>query len=187
MVNLGDYNGTNSTGISWWPGDDVAMVQVYKVDHNPEVQMNEPITLMPSTLIDPNGNLLPLNFTLHKGLYNVVFVDQNNNTFRVMIELENDTPHTLNKADMVSVNIFPNPIDSNTGQMSTTLESLINCSFNYTIVDANNRLYHQDQGHLNANDQTELIIKTQNLPSGQLFHKFVFDDGSVKILQTLKD
>ena len=104
-----------------------------------------------------------------------------------MIELENDTPHTLNKADMVSVNIFPNPIDSNTGQMSTTLESLINCSFNYTIVDANNRLYHQDQGHLNANDQTELIIKTQNLPSGQLFHKFVFDDGSVKILQTLKD
>jgi hypothetical protein len=104
-----------------------------------------------------------------------------------MFELENDTQHTLNESDMVNVNIFPNPFDSSTGQVSTTIESLINCRYNYTIVDANNQLYHQQHGQLKANDKTELIIKAQILPSGQLFHKFVFSDGSVKILQTLKD
>jgi hypothetical protein len=186
-VYIQEFEGQNTTGVSWWPGDDITMIQIYKVDQNPNALMNEPVTLTPDMLIDADGNIVPLSFTLYKGLYNIVFFDEEYSTVRYLFELDEDVEHNIQKADFVDITIFPNPFDANNNQITTRLESSINTRYTYTIVDANNTPYHQSQGLLRQNDELEVIIRTQNLPAGQLFHKFVFDDGSFTILQTLKN
>lgn len=186
-INLNEFDGTNTTGIPWWPGDDVALIQIYKIDQNPDILNFEPINLSPSLLIDSSGNLTPFNFILQKGLYNLVLLDEEYNSFRFLFELDNNIEHSIQKADFVDVNIFPNPIDESKQQITTRVNPLINTNYTYTIVDVNNNQYYASFGSLYQNDEVDIIIQTENLPSGQLFHRFVFDDGSIIILQTLKN
>ena len=182
-----EFDGANTSGIPWWPGDDISIVQIYKVDQNAEILDFVPISLSPDQIVDSLGNLIPFHFTLQKGLYNLVLLDQEHNSFRFLFEVENEIIHNIQCADFVNVNIFPNPFDENDRQITTRIESSINAGYTYSIVDVNNQLFYQNQGSIRINDIVDIISPTQNLPTGQLFHRFVFEDGSIIVVQTLKN
>lgn len=186
-IYINDMGGTNSSNVSWWPGDDFHLVQIYKLDQDPNNIMTEPVSLSLESIIDSEGNLISQNYTLAKGLYNLVLMDANQDAVKFIFELEHNAQLIINKSDLAVISIYPNPFDANQQTITSKIESSVNSRYTYTVVDLNNNEFYRSSGFVRSGDLHEIKLRTQNLPSGQLFHKFVFDDGSVKILQTLKN
>jgi hypothetical protein len=127
------------------------------------------------------------NRKLSQGLYEVAFV-LDGVYFPVIEELKfeesNTTPILL--ADILNANIYPVPIIGNEFNIKLNAEEMLNVV--YTLHDANGTELHRQNINVPKNQEINRTIRPKNnIPNGIILHRFTFDDGSVKTIETIKN
>ena len=124
-------------------------------------------------------------FTLNPGLYSIGIAFKNGNYVPHVVEVPVAVYNVYEQANFFEAQIFPNPITGD--QFQINMQAQVTMKFDYEIWDFyGNQLYSRNFVMHIEQDRTHTINKN-NLPSGLLLHRFVFEDGSVKSIQTLKD
>ena len=88
-------------------------------------------------------------------------------------------------ADLLGVNIYPVPIVGNAFTIDMTASDALN--FTYEFRNGNGTLLYTQKFKLKKNQQwTHEVKPSQGVPNGNHINRFVFADGSVLSLQTIK-
>ncbi|MCW3082979.1 MAG: hypothetical protein JWP12_345 [Bacteroidetes bacterium] len=173
---------TNNPGGFHWPSGVVAItLQTY----NSPGGVNNPIVLSEKTLFDDAGNYIgsPINF--ETGLY-TIGVQYLHGKYRTSF-FESKAPSTyrLQQKDFLDVVAFPNPITGNTFSLRFVAQSKL--KFTYSLKDERGHEYFSKTYELTkGQDLTDLIDVRSGLPSGFLFNKITFEDGSEINFKTIK-
>ncbi len=122
------------------------------------------------------------------GLYNLSYLTKNGEYKSFIVEAKTNCVLTSQIKDFVTVNIFPVPIIGNT--FSINLETPADETFTYELWDNNGNKIHTQIISLTSTSGTPFTIKVAtrtDIPVGvTLINRFIFSDGSVKTLNTIK-
>jgi hypothetical protein len=141
---------------------------------------------LPTIEIDPADPQALINgFTLTPGLYNFGFAVKDYGYVPVIFEIEEKLNVVTSLSDFLSVNIYPVPITDNSFTIDMTASETLN--FTYELRDGNGLLLHKEGFRLKKNQQWSHVVKPKNgVPNGNHINRFIFSDGSVLSLQTIK-
>jgi hypothetical protein len=103
----------------------------------------------------------------------------------MFFEVEQTTLQAYPQSNYLSVDIFPVPLGANQ-TLSVVANSSFNLNYNYILTDEQGNILDTKTVRSRQGEEMRFIFDSKNLPIGQLFHKFVFADGSVLIYNTLK-
>jgi len=75
-----------------------------------------------------------------------------------------------------------------TANETLTVKANSNFTMNYTyyLTDETGKQLSKKEVYSKPNESVEFKFDSNNLPDGQLFHKFVFEDGSETVYQSIK-
>lgn len=168
-----DDNGFGN-GSSWHELIDICIIS----------NLNAPL-VTPLT-IDPNDpSTFNRGLSLQAGLYCFGFAIKGLGYVPFILEVETPLNVTMAMADMLSVNIYPVPITSNSFTIDMTASEAL--SFTYEFRNSSGTLLYKQKFNLKKNQQWTHVVKpTQGVPNGKHINRFVFTDGSVLSLQTIK-
>jgi hypothetical protein len=138
-----------------------------------------------------NGNSLNKyiknNRKLTSSLYEIAFV-MDNLYFPLIEELiiEEELEEEIQMADLLNAIIFPVPLIGNEFNIKLNADEILKVL--YTLHDANGTELHRQNINVPKNQEiTRTIRPKTNIPNGIILHRFTFDDGSVKTIETIKN
>ena len=178
----------NQTSISWWPGDSISSIQIYRVDRQYDTSFHKPFTIYRDSLINKNGDMSEINFTTDAGLYNLVLNIENTSVnIPYLFEVTKKMTHYSieNLCDQIEITIFPVPIENNT--FTTRIRSEINLIINYKVIDEQGHIHYQKRHDIRENQTHDIIINDVNLPNGLIFHTFEIDNNCSRTITTIKN
>jgi|GEM_PF-5402568 len=181
-------NGDDEGSTFVWPHHVIRAMQIYRVDISKEdtVTSEGPIiTIFRDSVYKANGEINFPTFSLKKGLYNIVFVLQDLSTFPVIHEFSQDIQNHFDESNLLTTTIYPVPL--NDLFYTIKMEAQATMDFDYYVYDSNNTSLFQHHCHLNKDQVFYLPVLSLLFPKGLIFHKFVFSDGSQKIVTTNKN
>ena len=144
---------------------------------------NPPITINPLELFDSEN--VGLNITLQPSLYSFGFMFKAEGYYSKIIEIKEKTNFTVSQADMLDVVIFPSPLYDNDFGIRTAAFATL--KFRYELWDFTGELLYSDEFIEKKDHVTKRTIKVKNIPEGIMLHRFIFEDGSVKTMQTIRN
>jgi|GEM_PF-3744640 len=163
-----------------WPSN-VAVINLMPFN-NPNGTV---ISIRESDFYDSNGNFVAPSITLGVGLYieGIQFTD--NSYASVFFESKLNKTYTYSLANLLSASVAPVPIINN--EFDLRLKAFEKIKFDYYLYDLNANMVYTKHYDLQkgASIQDHINI-TQGIPSGQLINKFIFEDGSELVFQTVK-
>lgn len=122
------------------------------------------------------------------GLYTLSYLTKTGKYKSFIVEAKTNCVLTSQIKDFVSVNIFPVPFTGNT--FSINIETPSDETFTYELWDNNGNKIHTQIISLTSTSGTPFTIKVATrteIPAGvTLINRFIFSDGSVKTLNTIK-
>jgi hypothetical protein len=126
-----------------------------------------------------------LNFSLSPGLYHCVMKVKNHGHRDFYFDVANKISNDCNLCDLANIVLFPVPVISN--EYSFHLTTACRQAINYALMDSNGnvllkRNYEVGAGH----NEDHKVVSECVIPDGLLFNKFIFSDGSEKIIATTK-
>ena len=178
----------NHTSISWWPGDSISSIQLYRVDQQKHTDFQLPITLVRDSLIDKYGDQTPVNFSTDAGLYNLVLNIENTSvSLPFLFEVTKTITHQSieNLCDQTEITIFPVPIENNT--FTTKIRSEENLIINYKVIDEQGYTHYEKRHDIREKQTHSIIISDVNLPKGLIFHTFEIDNNCSRTITTIKN
>lgn len=176
----------NTTGVLWWPGDEVKFIQIYKIrDDRTEGGIHEPITIFKDSLFDSNGTPINVQFNLNKGLYSLVLHFESNVSLPYIFETVSFVENEYPLENYIDVNVFPVPFGDES--LTTSIESEVPITIHYTVYDDNAKVYFDKHIEVLPNRELRLFIDSDEIKKGLVFHKFEFKDNSNIILNTIKE
>ncbi|ASB49771.1 T9SS type A sorting domain-containing protein [Alkalitalea saponilacus] len=102
----------NNTGISWWPGDDIQVIQFYQVSgsRDDRAAFSTPITIHQDDLFDSEGTPKNHSFPMNNGLYNMVIHTETNISLPYIFEVIGVVQTRANSLERSNIfKIYPNP------------------------------------------------------------------------------
>jgi hypothetical protein len=165
-----------------WP-EDISSITLKDYNSN---DLDGAIVLSEANTFDANGNYIGTPVTINKGLYlmNVMYTDGSHG--RAFFESQEiSTSPALSKSDFLSATVFPVPITGNA--FSLRLNATATVDFTYTLRDVNGiKLFERSYSMSRDELLTDQVDVRGEIPSGVLFNKVVFSDGSEINFQTVK-
>ncbi len=131
---------------------------------------------------DAQGNFILPSFSIDEGFYAVTTYFSNGGYMSYHIEAKNPLRNTCPQSSLLDVTVFPVPLVGNTHQLHMVSNSSLN--FQYDVLDLQATSYYSEKYRLSGAHDKNHRIDCDNLPSGILLHRFTFEDGSVKIIQS---
>lgn len=178
----------NTTGIPWWPSDSVLMMNFFKLDVSNPAEDNSiaKMSFRKDSLFSPNGSPVSTNFTLEKGLYEINYLLNDGLNFPLIFEVLEKTTQSYALSNYLSINIFPVPINKD-GSYSVNFDAKATLKFDYIVYDEFGKKQFERKFVMHQGHERTVKIRDNKLPSGILFHKFVFEDNSEINITTLKE
>ena len=132
-----------------------------------------------------NGEFKGFNISLTPSLYSFGFMFKEFGYWSKVGEIETNTNFSVTQADMLDATIFPSPITGNKFEIKTLAHASV--KFVYELRDFTGELllsknFMEHKGH-----ESVRKINAKNIPEGIMLHRFIFEDGSVKTIQTIKN
>lgn len=140
----------------------------------------------PPIIIDPDEpTTFTGGFTLVPGLYNFGFALKGTGYVPIILEVEKKFSISMAMADFLSVNIYPVPITDNKFNIDMTASEEL--KFTYEFRDGTGKLLYEEKFSLKKGQQWKhTVTPKEGIPSGNHINRFVFADGSILALQTIK-
>lgn len=177
---IGAQSGSSST---FWP-EEIEVITIAPFIAQSE---NSLVVLTESNMFSSNGTYVGPELDFNKGLYWISIQFKNSGVKTIFFEVEDDFVDSYDLSSFLSVNIYPVPIQGDEFEMN--LQSAATLKFDYFLIDMQgNELFQRKfvihQGHNRTHNIK--VNGSTGIPSGQLVNKFVFEDGSVKTVMTIK-
>ena len=132
-----------------------------------------------------NGEFNGFNVTLTPGLYSFGFMFKESGYWAATKEIQTKVDFGLSQADMIEINTFPTPM---TGDKYTIeMKAFATLKFNYELRSFTGDLLVSKNFVIHKDHEKSAKMNEKNIPEGFLVHRFIFEDGSVKTIQTLKN
>jgi len=146
--------------------------------------LNDPTA--PVIAIDPNdASTFSSGFTLQPGLYNFGFAVKGKGYIPMIFEVDRKLTVSMALADLLSVTIYPVPIVGDKFNIDMTASD--DLKFTYEFRDANGILLYTENFNLKKGQQWKhTVAPKQGVPTGMHINRFIFEDGSTLVLQTIK-
>mgnify|MGYP003649010505 CR=1 FL=1 len=146
--------------------------------------LNDPTA--PVIAIDPNdAQTFSNGFTLQPGLYNFGFAIKGIGYVPMVLEVDKKLTVSMALADLLSVTIYPVPIVGDKFNIDMTASD--DLKFTYEFRDDTGKLLHEEKFSLKKGQQWKHTVDPkQGVPAGMHINRFVFEDGSTLVLQTIK-
>lgn len=184
LVNEQSYNHDND--IPWWPANEVSHIMVFPLSVDGSTNSENPIIqISKNQVINEDGSINNYSFGLEPGLYTAKMFVSDYGFIDLYFEVDEYAVQSYPISSYLNVEIFPVPFTDN---QTLTVKASSNFTMNYTyyLHGENGRQLDKQVVRSKAQEEVNFIYDTNNLPSGLLFHKFVFEDGSEVIYQSTK-
>lgn len=132
-----------------------------------------------------NGKFKGLNFTLEPGLYSIGMAFNTGEYERRIIEIDKEVINATVYANLADVSAFPSPIITN--KYDVKIDAQATLTIAYELRDFTGELILTRTFNVHKAQEKTFKITDNNIPNGILFHRFVFEDGSTKSIQTIKN
>ena len=178
---LSQIEACNSGGSSthWW--EEIDNVIVNDLD-----KFSTPTVINSSDLFNANGEFVSPNITLNPSLYSIGISLKNGQYIPLVKELKKPLVNAYELANLLDVVIFPVPIPGE--QFEINFQAHAKLKFDYVLTDFNgNELFRKNFVIQEGQDRNHTIKPKKTMPSGFLVNLFIFEDGSVKSVQTIKE
>ena len=145
------------------------------------------VVLSEATVYSPNGEFIGPKLDFLKGLYWTTIQFTNCAHRTIFFEALGDFTSAMQQADFLDVTVFPVPIIGD--EFNIHLQATATVKFEYFLYDFDgNTLFRRKYVLHKDHEVTRLISPSGNtvIPNGQLVNKFVFEDGSEIVFQTIK-
>jgi hypothetical protein len=148
-----------------------------------------PIVSRPyGSLVDNNGELMKTDFTLESGLYNIAVQTKEGYYISIIKEVKKTLTNGITLAEHLNVTVFPVPITGDDFMLN--LQADYKMKFQYILSDLDGtELYKKNFVVQEGHNKNHSIKANGNasFPSGILVNTFIFEDGSSKSFQTMKN
>jgi hypothetical protein len=132
-----------------------------------------------------NGAFTSFNTTLTPGLYSFGFMYKEEGYWSAIKEVQTKMDFGLTQADMVEITVFPSPMVGN--KYDVKVKAFASVKFSYELRDFTGNLVLTKNFVVHKGHEKIKKITNNNIPEGTLLHRFIFEDGSVKIIQSIKN
>lgn len=177
-----DYEHDNN--IPWWPASEASHIFIFPLSVNGELG-GEPIQLSKHMVVNEDGTINSFSFNLNRGLYLIKIYSPEYGFLDKYIEIEQSGTQTYPFSNYFNATIYPIPLSSNQN-LTVSATTLFNMTYEYTMSDDNGNILEHKIIRSRENEEYKFVFDSNMLPSGQLFHKFVFSDGSQLIYNSIK-
>jgi len=184
LSNKRDYSHDND--IPWWPSNEVTHLLIFPISVDGTEAIGEPILQISKHLVvNEDGSINSYSLELEPGLYTVKMFIKDYGLMDVFFEVNEYSIQSYPISNYLNVEIFPVPITANE---TLTVKANSNFTMNYTyyLTDETGKQLSKKEVYSKPNESVEFKFDSNNLPDGQLFHKFVFEDGSETVYQSIK-
>jgi hypothetical protein len=150
--------------------------------------LNYSLSLTKDQIINSSGEITAPDITLNKGLYRLNLFTDEFGLITWVFEVENNIVITSNQADFLTPTIYPVPITEN--QFQLKLEAAAKVKFTYKLYDNNMNEIYSKNFVIQKDEERTHTIKPHgngNIPQGFLYNQFIFEDGSLKTITTIKN
>jgi len=137
------------------------------------------------TKVNEDGSINSFNFTLEPGLYTLKMFVSDYGILDFYFEVDENSLQSFPLSNYLDVSIFPVPLTANE-TLSVVAISNFTMKYTYSLTDEKGNIIELKEVWSKPNELVKFIFDSNNLPKGQLFHKFVFSDGSEVIYQSIK-
>ena len=125
-------------------------------------------------------------FTLEPSLYTFGIALSNGEYRPIILELTEKMSNSVTQSEYLGVSIFPVPIEEN--RFTVSLTAYLSMNFKYSVLDHNGVAIYKESFKLKQGQEWKHVVKTEApIPSGTVLHRFEFEDGSVKIVNTIRN
>ncbi len=178
---LSQIEACNSGGspTHWWEEIDGVLINDLDIS-------TPPIVINSSDLFNANGEFVSPNITLNASLYSVGIHLKNGQYIPLVKELKKQLVNSYELANLLDVVIFPVPITGE--QFEINFKTQAKLKFDYVLTDFNGiELFRKNFVIQEGQDRNYTIKPKLTMPSGFLVNIFIFEDASVKSVQTIKE
>lgn len=155
------------------------------------VNLNDPnkpisvISLGKNDFINQDGDFTIPSFTLDKGVYWIFAKFQNGKTTQFYKVVNHRNENILTDSMLVDLTVFPVPIIGDSYKIN--IVSQTNTSIFYEVYNNLGNPIYKTQLKVSSNDNFNLPVDISGgIPNGNIFHKFIFEDGSITTINTIK-
>lgn len=131
-----------------------------------------------------DGSFILPEFTLDAGVYSIASYFSDGS--KSILYLDNDE-RVVNNSQLCSfldAIVFPVPIMGNSFNLQ--LHATAQLKFQYELVELNGNMVYSEKYEVENGHNKNHTISLNTIPSGILLHRFKFQDGSVKVIETSK-
>lgn len=146
--------------------------------------LNDPTD--PVKEIDPtDASTFIRGLTLQPGLYNFGMSVKDVGYVPIIFELEKKMNFSMAMSNLLSVNIYPVPIVDH--KFTIDMRATESLKFTYEFRDDTGKLLYTEKFQLKKGQEWKHVVAPkQGIPNGMHINRFIFEDGSVLVLQTIK-
>lgn len=171
--------GTITDGFNW--PENVSVITFFRLDSTGVA----PIVVKEADLFNNKGEFVGSSIQIQRGLYSVGIQYADASYSIDFFEARRDSRDQLTDADFLGITAFPVPVINNQFSFQLNPTARVNCT--YQLYDKNANLIFTKNYVLEKDaNSTDLITVPGGIPSGILFNKFIFEDGSQINFQTVK-
>lgn len=139
-------------------------------------------------MFQPNGELISQNIDLTTGIYSIGVALKNGQYFPFVKEVKQNFSSTLLQKDFLDATAYPVPFTGNEFEMQ--FDATATVKFNYMLSDLNGNEYVNKKFVLHKDHSRSHTIRSKGnleIPSGILVNTLIFEDGSIKSFQIVKE
>ncbi|MDD4236873.1 MAG: hypothetical protein PHF99_12740 [Bacteroidales bacterium] len=182
---IGEAFNNESNDEFTWP-DGIDKVDIVRISESPSAIC----TIYEDSIYDANGNIIAPQFTLNKGLYTFSLTHKDKSHNYSIIEVKSMVTSTLDIAELFNITIYPVPIIND--YFIIEIGSSISDNLSYELYDKDANSIHNERIRYSTSGgfsgiSTIRIDPDNTMPDGNLFNRFIFSDGSVITIQTVKE
>jgi hypothetical protein len=183
-----DPEGGDAGGTPTWPHPVVSYFQIYSLaapkDSTGKIPEGGLVKeVFRDSIFNSDGSINLPPFTLPKGLYNMVLGFKDHSTLPILFEISKPAISQYDLSNLLEPTIYPVPFRAD---FTTKMKADATIKFTYSIYDEDNKTYFKHDFFLKKDETKEIRINAENFKKGLIFHRFVFSDGSEKIITTEK-
>lgn len=176
----------HDNNIPWWPSNEVSHLLIFPVSVDGTLTSGEPILqISKHLLVNEDGTINSYSLGLNAGLYTVKLFVADYGLIDIFFEVDEYTVQSYPISNYLDVEIFPVPISANE-TLTVAANSNFTMNYTYYLTDDKGKQLAKKVVSSKPNESVEFKFDSNSLPKGQLFHKFVFEDGSETIYQSIK-
>jgi hypothetical protein len=172
--------------VPWWPANAVSHLMIFPISVDSTESTLEPILQISKHLVvNEDGSINSYSLELEPGLYSIKMFIEDYGLMDVFFEVNEYSIQSYPISNYLNVEIFPVPIAANE-TLTVKAKSNFTMKYTYYLTDDTGKQLSKKEVYSKPKESVEFKFDSNNLPDGQLFHKFVFEDGSETVYQSIK-